>query len=289
MDQTKTMNPTMSPSPPPKTMPPTRSITMSRDNPAVCPSRQTSTPTAASLQPKPEPARWRRREDADRRPTLVFSPLAWIKLMFFLHAGDTEIGGFGISAEDNLLYIEEFVTVEQRVSSVSVEFDDASVSDFFDASVDEGLKLEQFSRLWLHTHPGESPNPSFTDEATFDRVFGKCDFAVMFIIGRTGKTYARLSFSAGPRGSIQLPVAVDWQRWPELLIEQDMDMEELKESWMDEYGQNIFPEIPLLASPTALPNGKRDHVQDLFLEDEIYGGRLWDAWDGWEEFMGVGQ
>ena len=33
--------------------------------------------------------------------------------MFFLHAGDTEVGGFGVSAENNLLYVQDFVTVKQ--------------------------------------------------------------------------------------------------------------------------------------------------------------------------------
>jgi hypothetical protein len=55
---------------------------------------------------------------------------------------------------------------------------------------------------------------SGTDEATFHRVFGGCDWAVMAILGRTGNTYARLRFNAGPGGSLILPVGVDWAAWP---------------------------------------------------------------------------
>src|SRR5262245_37564999 len=59
--------------------------------------------------------------------TLFFAPLAWLKLQWFCHSGATEIGGFGISAKHNPLYVEDFVTVSQRVTSVSVAFDGAVV------------------------------------------------------------------------------------------------------------------------------------------------------------------
>ena len=57
---------------------------------------------------------------------------------FFCHAGDTEIGGFGITERDDLLLVTDFVTVAQRVSSVTVAFDDAAVADFVDDQVDAG-------------------------------------------------------------------------------------------------------------------------------------------------------
>src|SRR5437762_2980274 len=159
-------------------------------------------------------------------PVLRFSPLAFLKLQFFLHAGETEIGGFGICREGELLYVEDFRTVKQITTSVTVEFDDQAVADHFDDCVDEGLSPQQFARVWIHTHPGESPEPSSVDERTFDRVFGSCDWACMFIMGRTGKTYARIRFSAGPAGSMLLPVLVDWAEWPETLFEQPKKIDE---------------------------------------------------------------
>jgi len=62
---------------------------------------------------------------------LTFAPLAWLKLQYFCHAGPTEIGGFGITAENDLLHVLEFVTVRQRVSAVTVRFDDQAIADFF--------------------------------------------------------------------------------------------------------------------------------------------------------------
>jgi hypothetical protein len=89
-------------------------------------------------------------------------------------------------------------------------FDDASVADFFDRQVDAGRHPEQFARAWLHTHPGTCSAPSGTDEETFARVFGRSDWAIMFILAAGGQTYSRLSFHVGPGGSLELPVSVDY-------------------------------------------------------------------------------
>ena len=151
----------------------------------------------------------RRRRDKET-PILRLTPDAYAKLHFLCHLGQTEIGGFAISSEDDLLLVEDLVLIKQTASAVSVEFDDEAVADFFDLQVDQGRRPEQFGRIWLHTHPGDSAIPSGIDEATFDRVFGHCDWAVMFILAREGQTYARLRFNAGPGGQLLIPVEVDY-------------------------------------------------------------------------------
>ena len=59
--------------------------------------------------------------------------------------------------------------------------------------------------------PGRSAEPSATDEATFSRVFGGADWAVMFILARGGQTYARLRCNVGPGADVKLPVDVDYR------------------------------------------------------------------------------
>lgn len=184
------------------------------------PVRQPLTP------PQPRPRTLR----ATTRPVLRFSPTAWAKLLFFRDHGGTEVGGFGVTLADDLLFVEDFATVKQHVSLASVEFDDEAVADFFETQVDAGRRPEQFARIWLHTHPGASAQPSLTDEETFERVFGSCDWAVMFVLAKSGQTYARLRFNVGPGGEAIIPVEVDYS-YPFGPSDQ--------ESWEAEYKANI--------------------------------------------------
>jgi len=145
-------------------------------------------------------------------PCLRLNPTAWAKLLYLRDLGDTEVGGFGISAADDLLYVEDIQLVRQTCDMASVAFDDQSVADFFDRQVDAGIQPCQAGRIWTHTHPGSCPQPSMTDEETFLRVFGRSDWAVMFILARGGQSYARLQFNVGPGGGMQIPVEVEYRR-----------------------------------------------------------------------------
>ena len=189
----------------------------------------------APTRPSKEQPEQKSREIASAaKPVLRFSPTAWAKLLFFRDRGPTEIGGFGVSAADDLLYVEDFVTVEQDVSVTSVAFEDESVADLFEAQVDAGRKPEQFARIWLHTHPGGSAEPSATDEETFHRVFGRCEWALLFVLAKGGKTFARLRFNVGPGGHVMIPVQVEYG-----LAFSASD----HEAWEAEYQANIKPEV----------------------------------------------
>jgi len=139
-------------------------------------------------------------------PLLRITPYAWAKLLFLRDAGPTEIGGFGISAAGEPLLVEDVRLVRQQCDWASVAFDDAAVAEYFDEQVDLGRAPAEFGRVWIHTHPGDSASPSMTDEETFARVFGVCDWSVMLILAAGGASYARLQFSAGPGGSVVVPV-----------------------------------------------------------------------------------
>lgn len=148
-----------------------------------------------------------------RPPTVLrFSPTACAKLLYLRDAGDTEIGGFGISAGDDLLCVADVALMNQSCTWVQVKLDDESVADHFDRQVAAGRRPEEFARIWIHTHPGRSAEPSPTDEATFTRVFGRADWAVMFILARGGQTFARLRYNVGPGAEVELPVDVDFSR-----------------------------------------------------------------------------
>lgn len=190
-------------------------------------------------------------------PALRFSPTAWAKLLFLRDYGETEVGGFGIAPKDDLLFVEDIQLVKQTCSWAHVAFDDESVADYFEDQVDQGRQPEQFARLWLHTHPGDCPRPSSTDEETFERVFGRADWAVMFILACGGQTYARLRFNVGPGGAAEIPVEVDYSR-PFTGCDSD--------AWEQAYLANVHPEI------TRQPHSAKRQILDAHGLHEVGAG-----------------
>jgi hypothetical protein len=199
-----------------------------------------------------------------RRPTLRFSPYAWAKLVFLRDLGPTEVGAFGISAASDLLLVEDLQLVRQVCSPVTVAFDDEAVADFFDEQVDRGIVPERCGRIWIHTHPGDSPLPSSTDERTLDRSFAGPDWALMFILARGGASYARIRFKAGPGGEQRLRVGVDYQQPFRGSDPAD---------WQAEYEQCVRTE----AEPDPLGLSLRGrHEDDRFLQRFLSGeGAPW--------------
>ncbi|MCA9049969.1 MAG: hypothetical protein KDA89_14635 [Planctomycetaceae bacterium] len=193
-------------------------------------------------------------------------------------AGDTEVGGFGISRKDDLLRIEDFVTVKQKTSAVTVAFDDGAVAEYFDEQVDINRSPEEFARCWIHSHPGSCPLPSPTDEQTFSRVFGISNWAPMIIVAKGGQTYCRLRFNSGPGGHVEIPVSVDYS------ISFDGSDHD---AWKAEYERNVQVERivqrgPLSNSSTDTKFGNElifDEAPDLF-EDVGFDFEM----DPWEDF-----
>lgn len=204
-----------------------------------------------------------------KRRCLMFSPLAWLKLQFLCHLGPTEVGAFAISATENPLYVTHILTVKQVTSATTVAFDDSAVADYFDFCVDQGLKPAQFGRCWVHTHPGSSALPSGTDEETFRRVFGSSDWAIMAILSRTGRTYARLQINTGPGARTILRCQVDWKAWPRELAESTLAQH--LQDWHQEFEQNIHPQvfaIPAQPEPYSKPIMDAEQLQEI---DSWYG------------------
>ena len=199
------------------------------------------------------------------RQSLRLTPYAWAKLLYLRDLGDTEVGGFGITAADDSLLVEDVQLVRQVSTGVSVAFEDEAVADFFDQQVDRGLRPAQFARIWVHTHPGGWPEPSVTDEETFQKVFGRTDCAVMFILARGGQSYARLRFHVGPGADVELPVRVDYRR---TFAASD------HQAWKAEYQASVrellFPPAHHFtegADPADLDLPLRSAVEGLWLED----------------------
>lgn len=194
-----------------------------------------------------------RRSRRTRRPSLRFSPTAWAKLLCLRDEGPTEVGGFGITSADDLLCVEDVCLIRQSCTVVSVKFDDAAVAEFFEEQVTAGRKPEQFARIWIHTHPGDSASPSHVDERTFRRVFGRCDWAVMFILAQGGQTYARIRYGVGPGGAMEIPVWVDFRK---PFTASDIDR------WQCEYAASVHP-FEFMPTPVGVGIQSNTGMSDL--------------------------
>ncbi len=186
--------------------------------------------------------------------------------------------------------------VSQLCSPVTVRFDDESVADYFDRQVDLGLAPERFARIWIHTHPGNNPSPSGTDEETFQRCFGSSDWAVMFILARGGQTYARLRFSVGPGGAVILPVEIDfgqpfagsdWAGWDAEFARSVVS----EETVVRPRRRDLLALSAPTAERTAAPDERRSQVlwnEDLRRDDPFAGDFLRDPlWEFDDEYFGA--
>ncbi len=122
----------------------------------------TKTPAGALLKSLKS---WKLREREfdmfEKSPVLRFSPTAWAKLLFLRDYGDTEVGGFGIASAADLLFVEDVALVRQISTGVSVTLLMTICGRLFrPASGRRGRTVQQFARIWLHTHPGTAPSPA---------------------------------------------------------------------------------------------------------------------------------
>jgi proteasome lid subunit RPN8/RPN11 len=228
-----------------------------------------------------------RRSEKHKRLALRFSPTAWAKLLYFRDKSDNEVGGFGITEPDDLLTVIDFVTVTQEVTAVSVKFDDEAVGDFFETQVDLGRKPEQFARIWLHSHPGDSPEPSIIDEETFKRVFGNCEWALLFVVAQNNKTYAKLKFNVGPGGQLLIRTEVDYSRdfgpSDHELWDAEYSANVKRGDWLNVYTDKQARSSEVDLSSYALPYDFLEEFEDMepaerqFILDELAGRpELWD-------------
>ncbi len=142
------------------------------------------------------------------RASLRFSPYAWAKLQHALKTINTEVGMFGITDKEDPLCVLDVSILPQEVSSASIEFSEEGLASFYEDCIDEGLLPEQYSRIWIHTHPSGVYSPSSVDEKTFEDIFGNCDWAVMYIVTKDNREYCALQYNRVPKHRVELGKAI---------------------------------------------------------------------------------
>lgn len=155
---------------------------------------------------------------------LRFTPYVWAKLLYMRDKGATEVAGYGVTATEDPLLVTDFVLVKQECTGVSFDLDPNDGAEYMERMMDAGLMPWQYSNILCHTHPGNSPTPSFTDETNFQKAFSHPNWAIMFIIADDGGVCCRLKVNVGPGVVRELKVVIDYsvpfggsdvQRWNE--------------------------------------------------------------------------
>lgn len=164
---------------------------------------------------------------------LKFTPYSWAKLLRMRDLGETEVAGYGITQTEDPLLVTDFVTVKQKCTMATFDLDNEDIAEYSERMMDAGLVPWMYSNILIHTHPGNCPNPSHTDEENFMKAFSHPNWAIMFIIARGGETYCRLKVNTPPGVTKELKVCVDYSHpFP--------GSEET--AWKDEYRQKVSKE-----------------------------------------------
>jgi len=148
----------------------------------------------------------------EAKTKLKFSPYAWAKIKYMRDKSRNEVAGFAVSSKESLFYIEDFYTVKQEVGPATFELDDDGVADFYNDMIDADWEPVEFSRILIHTHPGMGVTPSTTDETNFKENFGKCNWAIMFILGDNDNCECVFQSNVEPKFRVSLPVEIDYSR-----------------------------------------------------------------------------
>ena len=155
---------------------------------------------------------------------LSFTPYAWAKMLYMRDRGNTEVAGYGVTGTEDPLLVTDFRLIKSECTGTSFDMDPDDGAEFMETMLDVGLMPWQYSNILIHTHPGNGPNPSGTDEKNFMKAFSHPNWAIMFIIAHGGNVYCRLKINIGPGVVKELKVIIDWsipfggsdvQRWGE--------------------------------------------------------------------------
>lgn len=192
---------------------------------------------------------------------LRFSPYAWAKLLHFRDAGDTEVGMYGITSTEDPMLIIDVKLVKQECTGATVELDTEDSAAFVERMLDEGLAPWQCQNIWIHTHPGNCPEPSGTDEDNFKKNFSHPNWAIFFILANGGQTWCEAQFNVGPTCRVVVEHSIIYGGHF-----QGTD----KKAWQAEYEKNVTKQKWNFKTPTigyTMPK-KSDNEDELFASME---------------------
>lgn len=175
----------------------------------------------------------------NRSGLLRFTAYSYAKLIYWRDLGQTEIGCYGLTETDDPLLITDLRMIKQTCSSVSVDFDKEDSIKFVEEMTDKGIPLWQTQRIFIHTHPGDSPSPSGADEENFRDNFSIANCSIFYILAKGGKDYTRMRFNVPPGIDVDIRTQIDYS-----LPFKASDHEAWKKEYDDKVTEKKFEIIP---------------------------------------------
>lgn len=203
------------------------------------------------------------------------SPLAYIQWKTWCHAGDTEVGAFGVHVKDDPLVVDWLWLPQQECSPAFVQVDEGQWEEFaFDPEVRKDLPGE-LTPVWLHTHPGSSATPSGYDEDNFVKEYGHERIAVFGIMARQGETYGRLQVGGAKPMGFELDVQTYWSWLPKYSDRVALFLAD----WRKEFDAKVRVKKWAPVVTTVAPDKKTDAAR-------TFTAKTWDAAKGdWVEHL----
>lgn len=176
-----------------------------------------------------------------KEPQITFSLEAWITVLMARNEVKTEITMFGVTDENDPTRVVSIEFVKHEATTGTVEFDDDALAEYTARMAGDGIAPWRCRRVWIHTHPGDSVEPSTTDWGTFWEHFDDVPWGVMVIVGQGGSVGCHMNIKPQvPEGvqpmwfrvptKVMVDEIVDLNRIsPKLLIEHKIDLTAISE------------------------------------------------------------
>ncbi|MCA9443861.1 MAG: hypothetical protein KC964_23910 [Candidatus Omnitrophica bacterium] len=211
---------------------------------------------------------------------IQMTPKAYWHLQWLCQRTPNEVSCMGVlNPETKHLRIQDVVLVKQEVSEMHVDLDMEWWADH-QVELFEKEKIQPWqTSVWIHTHPSGINEPSGVDEQTMRESFGSWSFAVMIILTKAGKFYARVDlqheFPNGTQLRFSVPSEIEIL-WGAKSVD-PVSKKDLT-TWESEFKERVIASgisffqsgfAPLELDHTSkMKKGSKDRTQTEMLNDE---------------------
>lgn len=215
---------------------------------------------------------------SDKKTVLWISPEIYSKLMFYAHAVDAEVGGYGtvfFDDKENDITVGELFLVKQEVHQTECNLTAEGTANLYEELIekDEAEKIDNLA-LWWHSHKNMPAKFSTIDDDLMEN--WSADYLVSLVINRKGEMSATLMSRVPLLVIGEIDIAINWFDVPEY------------EDMIDEIKEKVTKVVPKVA-PTKKFNPPAKKVESVWdNEHKEWGNKGFNSmtieeWEKYEE------